>query len=279
MRCPACNVTSSPDHNFCLECGAELGPVTTIRPREIEPAKTRESFVLKTAAIATLAVSCIILGLVVAYVFLVPSQASPGIANGRPSPATAVEPAPIVVYPTPSPRAAASVPKTSPSPAQQPSPLPTATSAPGINWPAATPTTAAVLPSATQPVSDSSNDTRPTVTTRKIMDTAFTVRPGAFYYSPFVLNAVGVVRGSFHASGGSGNDIYACILDGAGFAAFSNRQEARAYYVSPGYVTSGNVTRSLQPGTYYFVFDNRKSIISSKTVAATFSVTEYSYKH
>jgi hypothetical protein len=76
------------------------------------------------------------------------------------------------------------------------------------------------------------------------------------------------VFGSFRASGGSRNDIEALVLDEDQFKTFSSRQQTHVLYNS-GKITEGQINvRISQAGTYYFVFSNIFSLISTKYVFA-----------
>jgi hypothetical protein len=77
------------------------------------------------------------------------------------------------------------------------------------------------------------------------------------------------VVGHFSASGGSGNDIEAYILDDDNYANWRNRHPAGSYYNS-GRVTQSTMNVPLAPvaRTYYLVFNNRFSLFSQKTVNA-----------
>jgi hypothetical protein len=81
------------------------------------------------------------------------------------------------------------------------------------------------------------------------------------------------VIGNFVASGGMGNDIKVYIMSSTDFVNWKNGHQASAYYNS-GKVTTSNLNLSLPPGqSYYLVFDNSYSIISSKTVSGTITLT------
>lgn len=79
--------------------------------------------------------------------------------------------------------------------------------------------------------------------------------------------------GRFQAFGGS-NDISAAIIDDDAFPAFSAGQATRAYYASAGCVTTDSVNLILAPRTYYITFDNRKAMLTPKTVVAKFVIVE-----
>jgi hypothetical protein len=99
------------------------------------------------------------------------------------------------------------------------------------------------------------------------------VGAGRFYSFRFTLAKTARLVGRFQAFGGS-NDIAAAILDDDAFPAFSAGQATRAYYASAGYVTTDSVNLVLAPRTYYLTFDNRKALLTPKTVVAKFVVAE-----
>lgn len=99
------------------------------------------------------------------------------------------------------------------------------------------------------------------------------VGAGRFYSFRFTLVKTARLVGRFQAFGGS-NDIAAAILDDDTFPAFSAGQATRAYYASAGYVTTDSVNLVLAPRTYYLTFDNRKALLTPKTVVAKFVVVE-----
>lgn len=85
----------------------------------------------------------------------------------------------------------------------------------------------------------------------------FTVPPGA--------RAV-TVTGRFTATGGSGNDIMAYVLDQDSFTNFQNRHPVGTLYNS-GKITTGQILAGpLGAGVYYLVFDNRYSAMTPKAV-------------
>jgi hypothetical protein len=99
------------------------------------------------------------------------------------------------------------------------------------------------------------------------------VGAGRFYSFQFTLAKTARLVGRFQAFGGS-NDIAAAILDDDAFLAFSAGQATRAYYASAGYVTTDSVNLVLAPRTYYLTFDNRKAILTPKTVVAQFVIED-----
>lgn len=108
----------------------------------------------------------------------------------------------------------------------------------------------------------------PVVTT--IFSGELVVKAGQYRFwtvsiSPQMANAQ--LYGSFHASGGSGNDIQAVIADESEFENWKNEHQARAYY-STGKTTNGQFSVRLPPGTYVVAFSNAFSILTDKEVSA-----------
>jgi predicted nucleic acid-binding Zn ribbon protein len=75
------------------------------------------------------------------------------------------------------------------------------------------------------------------------------------------------LNGSFHAVGGTGNDIQAVIADQLEFENWKNGHQARVYY-STQPTTNGQFNVRLPPGTYVLAFSNAFSILSDKEVTA-----------
>jgi len=104
-----------------------------------------------------------------------------------------------------------------------------------------------------------------------------TANAGSYYYQAFTVDTSYMtnptVVGSFTASGGSGNDVIALILDAMSFTNWVNGHQVNTYYNS-GQVTVANINAPISTsGTYYLVFSNTFSIISTKHVAATVNLT------
>ena len=99
------------------------------------------------------------------------------------------------------------------------------------------------------------------------------VGPGRFYSFQFTLVKTARLVGRFQAFGGS-NDISAAIIDENAFPAFNAGQATPAYYASAGYVTTDSVDLVLAPRVYYLTFDNRKAMLTPKTVVARFVIAE-----
>ena len=73
--------------------------------------------------------------------------------------------------------------------------------------------------------------------------------------------------GSFHASGGSGNDIQAVVAEPREFENWINGHEARVYY-STGKITNGRIELRLARGTYIIAFSNKFSPVTDKELTA-----------
>jgi hypothetical protein len=77
-----------------------------------------------------------------------------------------------------------------------------------------------------------------------------------------------ILRGTFQAFGGEGNDIMAFVMSETDYLNWRNNHDAQAYYQS-GQVTAGQINIVLSPiGTYFLVFSNSFSDVSSKTLSA-----------
>ena len=76
------------------------------------------------------------------------------------------------------------------------------------------------------------------------------------------------VEGTFSTTGGANNDVEVTLLEQAQFLNWQNRLKFLPVYES-GRVTADKVKIPLpEAGTYIVVFNNRFSLLSSKTVAA-----------
>jgi hypothetical protein len=74
------------------------------------------------------------------------------------------------------------------------------------------------------------------------------------------------VKGSFNASGGSGNDIEAVLADEANYTNWINGHQAQAFWGTTGKQTTGSFEVRLRPGTYYLAISNRFSAFTDKQV-------------
>jgi hypothetical protein len=81
------------------------------------------------------------------------------------------------------------------------------------------------------------------------------------------------VSGSFTASGGSGNDIEVYIMDSTAYINWQNGHSVSIIYDS-GRLTTANFNIPLAAGTtYYIVYSNQFSILSSKNVYSAVRLT------
>jgi predicted nucleic acid-binding Zn ribbon protein len=101
-----------------------------------------------------------------------------------------------------------------------------------------------------------------------IVDKTFPVGAQQYVYYTIPLKpGMTHVMGHFTAQGGS-NDIEVLVLDQEGFTNFSNGHNAKTYYTSDGYVTTGSIDLNLSSGTYYVVFNNARAVLTNKVVTA-----------
>lgn len=107
---------------------------------------------------------------------------------------------------------------------------------------------------------------------------SYDVGPSRYQYRAIHVSAGmsdACLKCSFTASGGMGNDIKAHVLDAENYLNWSNDHDCRTYY-SSGQVTAGSFNVALPgPGTYYIVYDNRFSLLSTKRVTENLT---FSYK-
>ncbi|HYB60255.1 MAG TPA: zinc-ribbon domain-containing protein [Methylomirabilota bacterium] len=107
--------------------------------------------------------------------------------------------------------------------------------------------------------------------TQVITNGAITVPALGSSYYKFVVptGATNVlVDGHFAAAGGMGNDIIVYVLNEDEFTNFQNHRLTPAYYNS-GKLTQNSINATLPGGgTYYLVFDNTFSLLSTKAVQA-----------
>jgi hypothetical protein len=76
-----------------------------------------------------------------------------------------------------------------------------------------------------------------------------------------------VVKGTFTASGGTGNDVQAALADGPNMTNWVNGHQAMVLWETPGQVTTGSFEVRLKPGMYYLGISNRFSVVSDKNVS------------
>ena len=77
--------------------------------------------------------------------------------------------------------------------------------------------------------------------------------------------------GSFHASGGTGNDIQVAIMSESEFENWKNSHQAGTYY-STGRTTSGEFNVRVAPGRYVIAFNNTFSLLSEKSVTVQMEI-------
>jgi len=73
---------------------------------------------------------------------------------------------------------------------------------------------------------------------------------------------------SYKASGGTGNDIVVYIMDEANYINWKNGQQVSFYYNSGKSTTASFSVAMNALGTYYIVYDNAFSTVSSKNVVS-----------
>ncbi len=117
-----------------------------------------------------------------------------------------------------------------------------------------------------------------TVFTIYLFNDSESLDAGYFDYEPFNVTAGAMnvtVSGNFSASGGTGNDIEVYIMNSTQYNSWYNDEQTSVYYDS-GQVTASTISLSLPPGqSYYLIFDNSFSSISSKTVSGEITLTYF----
>ncbi len=104
---------------------------------------------------------------------------------------------------------------------------------------------------------------------KPILEGQIAVGPGQFQYwrfevAPSMLTPR--VIGSFHALGGSGNDIEAIVAEWGECENWLNGHQAQVQYGS-GKVTNGSINVALrEAGSYCLAFSNKIALVSGKTV-------------
>jgi hypothetical protein len=85
-----------------------------------------------------------------------------------------------------------------------------------------------------------------------------------------------LLKGTFIASGGTGNTIEAFLFPESDYVNWQNRHAATPLY-SSGKVTMGAIETELPAGagSYYLVFNNKFSVLDSKTVRVDAALTYY----
>lgn len=106
---------------------------------------------------------------------------------------------------------------------------------------------------------------------RNLVNGTITVGAGKHYDIPFsvdtsIMKDVKVV-GSFRASGGSGNDIVALVMNDTAYVNWANGHQVNVTYTS-GKMTTDNINEAITAsGKYHLVFNNSFSSVSSKNVS------------
>ncbi|SRR6266496_1557592 len=101
-----------------------------------------------------------------------------------------------------------------------------------------------------------------------IVDKTFPVAAQKYVYYTIPLKAdLNHLTGHFTAQGGS-NDIEVLVLDQDEFTNFSNGHNAKTFYNSGGYITTGSIDLRLPSGTYYVVFNNARAMLTNKVITA-----------
>ena len=117
-----------------------------------------------------------------------------------------------------------------------------------------------------------------TLQTSNLVNGTITVNSGSYYDVSFTVTSAmtnPTVIGSFQASGGSGNDIIALVLDSISFTNWSNGHQVSPLYNS-GQLTTANINASITgTGTYYLVFSNQFSTFTSKQVSTSVNLQWY----
>lgn len=90
---------------------------------------------------------------------------------------------------------------------------------------------------------------------------AFTVVPSSYQ---------SLLVGRFNAAGGQ-NDINVVVIPAAEMSNFQDFRIYRQFYNS-GYITTARVKVPLPPGDYYLIFNNRRALLTAKTVEAYFEL-------
>jgi len=113
--------------------------------------------------------------------------------------------------------------------------------------------------------------------TERLNNPALSVNPTGFAYFKLDVpaNASDVtLQGNFTASGGSGNDVEAYVMSEEDFVNWQNGHAAKTYYNS-GKVTVGTINVHVPAGRCYLVFNNKFSLLSSKSVRVDGTLTYY----
>jgi hypothetical protein len=105
---------------------------------------------------------------------------------------------------------------------------------------------------------------------QKLVNGETRVEPAQYRYWTFTVGHAVVsphVTGTFHASGGIGNDIQVVLAEKGEFENWANGHQARLLY-SSGKTTNGRMDVPIaEPGTYCLGFSNAFSLLSAKTIS------------
>jgi len=109
---------------------------------------------------------------------------------------------------------------------------------------------------------------RQLVTNRyQLVPSSFTVPPNEYHSTQFNVSGSGRVVGSFR----SDTNIMVYIVDEEGFQNLSSGNQFRGYY-SSGKIGAGQINVNLSGGSYYIVFANMYSVISTKHITANINL-------
>jgi hypothetical protein len=108
--------------------------------------------------------------------------------------------------------------------------------------------------------SQSSSGAQQTLQNYNLVNGVITVSAGSYYNISFTVTSAMTnpsLTGSFTASGGSGNDIIALMLDDTSLTNWVNGHQVNTFYNS-GQLTTSNINVSITtPGTYHLIFSNK----------------------
>lgn len=263
MQCPSCKSAVASDLRFCLHCGRFLGEpeeTTQVRTPRPQPASTIRAAIPLVPAFETIEKPRgrwpFRIGVALIAVLLLV------IAGGLIAVALIYKAGGITVDLPDNNRLTVLTPSPSREPTQRSRSI-------------ATPEQVRPTPETNRQSNNLEKGAIPTPQVREvpIFNQTVGVGAGRFYSFRFTLVKTARLIGRFQAFGGS-NDIAAAILDDDSFPAFNAGQATRAYYASAGYVTTDSVNLVLGPRTYYLTFDNRKAMLTPKTVVANFVIAE-----
>ena len=104
---------------------------------------------------------------------------------------------------------------------------------------------------------------------QKIATGQITVKPNSYAFYPIAITnemITPVLTGHFAASGGFGNDITAVVADEPNYINWINGHQSQVFWGTQGRETTGSFELRLRPGVYYFVVNNRFSLLMEKQV-------------